>query len=151
MALLAVQPQFYTSPREFFERYAVLFCTMPRKEWHVPPIDRLSLGQAEKIRAVLIAIPERIWTLGSLSEAMKGLTSYFSGTGTGNGEGKSGQGSLLNQSFHYMRWALTGGRPGPSLIDTMVLMGRDVTLQRFESAEEEFEALVQSSQACTPN
>ena len=36
--------------------------------------------------------------------------------------------------FHYLRWALTGGLQGPSLHDTMAILGRDNTLARLHEA-----------------
>lgn len=35
---------------------------------------------------------------------------------------------------HFLRWALTGGRPGPTLILTMSILGRDASLERIEDA-----------------
>lgn len=35
---------------------------------------------------------------------------------------------------HFLRWALTGGRPGPTLVLTMSILGRDVSLKRIEDA-----------------
>lgn len=35
---------------------------------------------------------------------------------------------------HFLRWALTGGRPGPTLMLTMSILGRDVSLKRIEDA-----------------
>lgn len=35
---------------------------------------------------------------------------------------------------HFLRWALVGGRPGPTLIATMILLGKDVSLHRIEDA-----------------
>ena len=34
----------------------------------------------------------------------------------------------------YLRWAVAGGSPGPGIAETMVLLGRDVTLQRLREA-----------------
>lgn len=34
----------------------------------------------------------------------------------------------------FLRWALTGGRPGPTLILTMSILGRDASLTRIEDA-----------------
>lgn len=34
----------------------------------------------------------------------------------------------------FLRWALTGGRPGPTLMLTMSILGRDVSLKRIEDA-----------------
>ena len=35
---------------------------------------------------------------------------------------------------YFLRWALTGGRPGPTLMLTMSILGRDVSLKRIEDA-----------------
>lgn len=34
----------------------------------------------------------------------------------------------------FLRWALTGGRPGPTLMRTMSILGRDVSLKRISDA-----------------
>lgn len=34
----------------------------------------------------------------------------------------------------YLRWAVAGGNSGPDIAETMLLLGRDVTLQRLEDA-----------------
>ena len=39
---------------------------------------------------------------------------------------------------HYIRWALTGGLPGPAIPFTMDLLGREVTMQRLEEAKVRF-------------
>ena len=41
----------------------------------------------------------------------------------------------------FLRWAMTGGRPGPFLISTMSILGRNVSLQRLQDAS----ALVKSN------
>jgi len=42
---------------------------------------------------------------------------------------------------HFLRWALMG-RPGPALMSTMALLGRDVSLHRIEEAVALFDILV---------
>lgn len=34
----------------------------------------------------------------------------------------------------FLRWALMGARPGPTLLATMILLGRDASLYRIEDA-----------------
>ncbi|KAL4923486.1 glutamate--tRNA ligase MSE1 [Aspergillus undulatus] len=38
------------------------------------------------------------------------------------------------QLYHYLRWALSAGAPGPSIPETMGILGRDVTLLRLDEA-----------------
>lgn len=43
---------------------------------------------------------------------------------------------------HFLRWALTGGRSGPTLMLTMSILGRDVSLKRIEDAASVLEKMV---------
>ena len=43
---------------------------------------------------------------------------------------------------HFLRWALTGGRPGPTLMLTMSILGRDVSLKRIEDAATVLEKII---------
>ncbi|KAL9128940.1 MAG: hypothetical protein Q9217_002494 [Psora testacea] len=150
-ALLSIEPRFYTTPREFFDRYAYLFYTMPRERWRACLTDSLSLVDIGYINAVMGKIPEDGWSADRLNEAIKHLADYFAGKYTGPAEGESGTRSHRSQSLHYMRWALTGGRPGPSLADVMVLVGRDITLHRLETAEIEYKASIREAEVGSPN
>lgn len=47
--------------------------------------------------------------------------------------------SIGNSIGRYLRWALTGGQPGPGIRIIMIVLGRDVTLQRLREANAEFE------------
>lgn len=49
----------------------------------------------------------------------------------GNVSQKKDANRAVNQ---YLRWAVAGGGSGPGIAETMVLLGRDVTLQRLEHA-----------------
>lgn len=54
-----------------------------------------------------------------------------------NSEGKASSESqtAANRSLmRWLRWALAGSRPGPTILDTMLLLGREMTLQRFDLA-----------------
>ena len=146
-ALLSIESQFYTTPRAFFERYVYLFYSMPRGDWRAGLSDYLSVEHIESINAVVSGIPPDQWTAEKVEETTKEWAHHFAHKTTGPEKGKSGQSSLRSQSLYYMRWALTGGRPGPSLANTMVLLGRDVTLDRLETARIEFKAIMGSSEA----
>ena len=51
------------------------------------------------------------------------------------GEGNESQKKEVNKAVNqYLRWAVAGGSSGPGIAETMVLLGRAVTLQRLEDA-----------------
>ncbi|PYH41623.1 glutamate--tRNA ligase MSE1 [Aspergillus saccharolyticus JOP 1030-1] len=37
--------------------------------------------------------------------------------------------------YHYLRWALSGGAPGPGIPETMVILGREQTVRRLQDAK----------------
>ena len=74
--------------------------------------DEASVREAFEKMAVVLS---RKWTHGSNEEVDLAKTSRAS-------------------AHHFLRWALTGGRPGPSITLTMSILGRDVSLRRIEDA-----------------
>ena len=51
--------------------------------------------------------------------------------------------ALKNDVQHFLRWALTGGRPGPTLLVTMELLGKEVSLSRIREVSTPSDASVQ--------
>ncbi|KAL9103092.1 MAG: hypothetical protein Q9163_001832 [Psora crenata] len=150
-ALLSTEPHFYTTPREFFERYIYLFCATHRAEWSARrSTECLSLADCQVIKATMTKIPENDWNADSVNQAIEQITHDIASKHTSPIENGSGKRSLRGQSLHYLRWALTGGRPGPSLADLMVLMGRELTLHRLETGEIEYRSLIEKAEAPAP-
>ena len=52
---------------------------------------------------------------------------------------------------HFLRWALTGGRPGPNLMLAMNILGRDVSLKRIEDAVMALEKMTPEAKANSNN
>ena len=79
-------------------------------------------------------LPEQ-WDQTSVREAFEKMDVALSTKWT---HGSNEQVDLAKNSRasaqHFLRWALTGGRPGPSLMLTMSILGRDVSLRRIEDA-----------------
>lgn len=51
------------------------------------------------------------------------------------GERNESQKKEVNRAVNqYLRWAIAGGSSGPGIAETLVLLGRDVTLQRLKDA-----------------
>ncbi len=51
--------------------------------------------------------------------------------------------TVLNR---FLRWALTGGRPGLTVISTMALLGRDEAIRRIEDAAASFSDILDGAQ-----
>lgn len=79
-------------------------------------------------------LPEQ-WDEPSLREAFENMADNIS-TKWGQDSGQSVNLAKASRASvqHFLRWALTGGRPGPTLMFTMSILGRNVSLRRIEDA-----------------
>ena len=78
------------------------------------------------------------WDEASLREAFEKMAVVLSTKWTHGSNEKADLAKTSRASAQYfLRWALTGGRPGPSLMLTMSILGRDVSLRRIEDAATE--------------
>ena len=79
-------------------------------------------------------LPEQ-WDEASVREAFEKMAVVLSKKRThGSNEEVDLAKTSRASAQHFLRWALTGGRPGPSLMLTMSILGRDVSLRRIEDA-----------------
>lgn len=75
------------------------------------------------------------WDESSLREAFEKMTDSLSAQWEDRSDQSVEPTKASRASVqHFLRWALTGGRPGPSLMLTMSILGRDVSLKRIEDA-----------------
>ncbi|KAL6721560.1 Glutamate--tRNA ligase mitochondrial [Lecanora helva] len=129
-ALLRVDAANYSTPREFFERNQHFLCVEPRPECVVREGDLVTGSGLEYIGSELSKVSNDQWNEERLKQSFdlavkkmeEGRTDDFS-----SGYRKSLQ--------HFLRWALTGGRPGPSIIASLSILGRDESLSRIKDAD----------------
>lgn len=134
-ALLNVDAMNYTTPSNFVERHSQFFFLERREEYQHRSNDvMLSENFSKIIDRFRKVLPEQ-WGEPSLREALENVVNTLS----------MKWGQDLNQIMdlekatrasvqHFLRWALTGGRPGPTLMLTMSILGRDASLKRIEEA-----------------
>ena len=95
----------------------------------------------DDIRVCFINVPPHNWGEPGLKQAFDQLiiklTDQWIRSGSPNTNSTK---DCRNAVQHFLRWALTGGRPGPVLMVTMSLLGRDVSLMRIEDAVASFRA-----------
>ena len=48
----------------------------------------------------------------------------------------AGDKAFKKELYHYLRWALSAGAPGPGIPETMEILGRDETVRRLREARE---------------
>lgn len=127
----------YTTPQKFYNDHIQFF----------RPVDRPSLDSrtdtwvlgltSDHLDAVNLQISQvssaEKWT----EHAMKDVIDKFS-TDIFNAKppdsGLAGLKEVRSAVNAYLRWAITGGRPGPGMPLTMEILGREFTIQRLKEA-----------------
>ena len=136
--LISTQAKHYASAKNFFERYVDLFHSRHRLPWDGKPEDSRMLPDLTVIREEVENIPAHDWSDQIIQQVLDRLRQRFANLAKEmSGDGIDRQ-HWLSQ---YMRWALTGGRPGASLSISMACLGRRNTILRLESGEIEFRSL----------
>jgi glutamyl-tRNA synthetase len=143
--LLRLDRQNYTTPREFFDRHAPCFCHVSRPPY-VPRADiagsTLTTNHVQLISGRLGQITVGEWSSHKLEEAMADLACDVGGIERRNLGADDVQAefkSIGNALGRFLRWALTGGQPGPGIRTVMIILGQEVTLQRLREAKVDVE------------
>jgi len=127
-ALIRVDAAQYTIAREFFERNSHFLCLVARGQYS----PRFQDVSAEK------------WNEENLKLAFDGVIENIAKKwGPDQNQSLDGSRQCRNAVQHFLRWALTGGRPGPALIVTMTMLGRRVSLLRIEDAANAFKNMTE--------
>ena len=141
-AVLRVDAVNYTTPKQFFERNSYFFCDEPRNEWTTRSNDHQLKDAIGFLRSNFKAVTPEQWDEKYLKHVFDRIADEISVRWNQEEGSQSDRGkSALSSMQHFLRWALSGGRPGPRLISTMEILGREVSLQRIEDAASSLEAL----------
>jgi len=135
-AVLRLDAANYTTAREFFERNSNFFFSEPRQEYKRHADDRVIRKNLSVINKAFVDVPSEQWDEAHLKQAFHELVEDLSNKLDNDyapdfDDPTKGFRIPLQR---FLRWALVGGRPGVTLMATMVLLGRDVSLQRIEDA-----------------
>ena len=125
----------FTTPFEFVKRNYDFFFPKPREKYtRRPSYERLTENTGIIIHHFREILPEQ-WDEASVREAFEKMAVVLSKKWTHESNEEVDLAKTSKASAqHFLRWALTGGRPGPSLMLTMSILGRDVSLRRVEEA-----------------
>jgi len=116
----------YRSPTDFVDQCGI-FLNRPSRS----PLDVADTALLQPLRiaaATLCLVPEESWTKEVHHANLKDLSSLAPG-----GDVKQWK----KEFYHYLRWALLGGAAGPSLPETMDILGREACVQRIQTAAQE--------------
>ena len=132
--LLRVDAGNYITPREFFERNRQFFCIEPREQYKHRPNDLKLWNSLHHVEIQFKEIPAEKWDAQHLQLAFNSTVEHISGEWFSLRPEIEATKEVKNAVQHFLRWALTGGRPGPTITASMSVLGRDLSLSRIEDA-----------------
>ncbi len=156
-AFMRLVPESYITPKDFYERHIALFEPVERPKY-VPIKD--NNGQELEWEVKWLSLlnqqftnpPSKDstpWTASETKELVDSAIDHMLSnaalhrTTKKAGESKESESSTVSNDeeqlynaavHHYLRWAITGGNPGPAMAHCMVLLGREETSRRIEDA-----------------
>ncbi|RMD43503.1 hypothetical protein DV735_g1668, partial [Chaetothyriales sp. CBS 134920] len=125
-AMLQVDSFKFWTPQSFAEQ-----CDLFLNETFTRPPAAEEAGDPELrvAAASLTLVPEKEWTE---QQHRAGLALLENAHGAANKEWK-------RRLYHYLRWALLGGVSGPTIPKVMEILGRQICVERIQSAAREAE------------
>ena len=131
MTMLRADSFVYKQASDFAALYDPFFANplvRPAFQLSNPHVTVPSLGIAA---ATLAFIPETHWDAQTIRESMMQIH-----LDQGDVSIKPHK-KAMSGLHHYLRWALLGGAPGPSIPQTMEILGREASIERMQSAAQE--------------
>lgn len=122
----------FTTADNFLARNKTFFTTNIERPRYTPitttddPLNALHI-----LSAALTLVPESHWT----AETHRANIRAFLNATTENASQEEKK-RLTKETFHYLRWALSGGASGPEIPETMAILGRAETIRRLTDAME---------------
>ncbi|KKY27749.1 putative glutamyl-trna synthetase [Phaeomoniella chlamydospora] len=136
--LLRADGKNFSNARTFVQRNSNFFQSLP----NLPPYELLDqsipLPALRTAAATLTFVPASEWTTANHFANISAHAGIVSFTNPDPSTEPSDVSSALKiwrkEFYHYMRWALLAGAPGPGIADTMTILGRDESVRRIQQA-----------------
>jgi glutamyl-tRNA synthetase len=143
--LLQADAKSFTNATEFVNRNSTFFTTNlsrpPYASTNTTPISALHTASA-----ALSLVPESHWTTRThksnissydgASAILENLNTNSTSTEDAEKVRVSADKTFKKELYHYLRWALSAGAPGPGIPETMVILGKEETVRRLREARE---------------
>ena len=123
--LLRIESLHYRSPTQFAEQCSLFFepVTLGQLE-----VDDAGILHTLRVAASTLAlIPEESWTKENHHSHLRSLETSLPND---YAQPKKWKGEL----YHYLRWALLGGKKGPGIAPTLEILGRGTCIRRIQEA-----------------
>ena len=128
-SMLQAESLAYTSAGDFANQIAFYLTPLGQR----PSLEARDPSLLQDLRiaaSTLCLVPEEIWTRDIHRSNLSSLQRRASAEGQVSPEEKRWKKEL----YHYLRWALIGGAAGPSIPETMEILGRAACVLRIQDA-----------------
>jgi glutamyl-tRNA synthetase len=153
--LLKADAKSYTNAPEFVQRNSTFFSTTLTRPPYTPTSTAngtaIPITALHTAAAALTLVPASHWTIETHRSNIASydgsaavlLSSASPGENTPESTDADAEKTRLNadkafkkELYHYLRWALSAGAPGPGIPETMEILGRAESLRRLQEARE---------------
>ncbi|OJJ97134.1 hypothetical protein ASPACDRAFT_123938 [Aspergillus aculeatus ATCC 16872] len=155
--LLQADAKSYTKPEDFLARNATFFqpaATLTRPPYtpasspsatYPPTAAAIPLSALHTAATAFTLVPPSHWTLDTHraniaaydgSSAVISAEQHQHQQPENEAARKAADKFFKKELYHYLRWALSGGAPGPGIPETMVVLGREETVRRLQDAKD---------------
>ncbi|KAI9368085.1 hypothetical protein BJX61DRAFT_246681 [Aspergillus egyptiacus] len=144
-SLLQADARSFLNASGFVTRNSTFFTTTVDRPPYTPPPTTVPISSIHVAATAFCFIPHSHWTaqmhssnISSYDGASTVLENSPAAADNADPEKVriAADKTFKKELYRYLRWALSGGAPGPSIPDTMAILGRDETIRRLEEARE---------------
>lgn len=152
--LLRADAKSYTTAQDFTQRNSTFFLTKLDRPPYMPsssrsskdnsPTPTIPIAALHTAAAALCFVPDSHWTLDThrYNISSYDVSSAVSSPQSSNTPEETEKTRIVadkafkKELYHYLRWALSAGAPGPGIPETMEILGRAETVRRLQEARE---------------
>ncbi|OAP57090.1 glutamate-tRNA ligase [Fonsecaea erecta] len=128
--LLRAESLHYRSPSQFAEQCSLFFEPVTLGDLEVSDVELLH--PLRVAASTLALIPEQSWTRDTHLAHLRALEA--SSPAAAAADESVDPRTWKRELYHYLRWALLGGRQGPGIAETLEILGRGTCIQRIQDA-----------------
>ena len=149
--LLQLEAKKYAFPRDFLNHISYFFFSETRKKDYQRPFNSLVLDHLREINDCFNNIPPEQWSISSLNQVIEALNEILSNCREADSAESNDMGKAIKSQLQaFLRWSVSYGHPGPTIAQTMEILGRDVTIGRLRDAIVSLKNPIQESGALAP-
>ncbi|OJJ51213.1 hypothetical protein ASPZODRAFT_148537 [Penicilliopsis zonata CBS 506.65] len=143
--LIKADAKSYTNAEEFVARNSSFFTSTLNRAPYETSAEPSLVSALHTAAAALCLVPESHWDVESHrinissydgSSAVTSISNTSPAPTTDDPEKARvvADKAFKKELYHYLRWALTGGAPGPGIPETMAILGRAESINRIQQA-----------------